>query len=181
MFELDLILDAVFVLDLSKDFALVEPLSETFVPAFAKVKVFPSWDVELFHNLLCLVQDVLASHLRIVEDKVGKTHLHLRKLSLSAAFFLLQFFGVVPSRDVLGMYVQLSGFVPDDLRQIIVVPSNLLTDGRDQFLLELNRVAPVCNCTFSMTRLLALALDLGSTVLFVEFVSFLQNFDVYPV
>jgi hypothetical protein len=55
MLEFELIFDTVISLYLCKHFAFIEPLSESFVPTFAEVKLFSSWDIELFHDLFGLL------------------------------------------------------------------------------------------------------------------------------
>lgn len=88
MFKFELIFDTIISLDFCKNFAFIESLSESFVPTFAEVELLSSWDIEFFHDLFGLLENVLPTHCGIIQNEIGQSDFHLGIEGFSASFLL---------------------------------------------------------------------------------------------
>lgn len=114
MLQLDFILQIIILtFYLGEYFTFVKSLAKTFVPAFAEVKQLPARYGKFLHDLLCLPENVFATHCRVVYNEVGKSDLHLRIEGFATSFLLFYLFCVVPSSNVLGMDSEGPCLLPD--------------------------------------------------------------------
>jgi hypothetical protein len=89
-------------------------------------------------------------HRGVVNNKLRQSLLHFRVESFPTTFLFLDFLGVEPAENVLGMDVQLAGFGADDFGQALIRGQVQFANFLDQFALEFHCVALVSNGGFSL-------------------------------